>query len=798
MLIVGRVLSQQVPKLRYFLGFREGFARAKSCKPEDGVDEQEVQQDTSLQGGHQLHVNPTPYCCSASNSARPQGKTVHDKQCPSTPELSFQQQSNHSVSYSQHLPPVSSAENTVLDLAFNMRPNPKTKKDQLDRRAFLKCRPEYSSMSVDLTQQPLQITLDQAFSILNRAAALRDCMKPSDISKFFMELSRLHPDNRPLLKRNQYFMMFIKIAMEKRHLLSHTELLEVLQSFVRLDMPSDYPVLMFCEAELICRANKFSLHQLLFAADLLHCLGRNVPQFFKHLYDFVHLHPGQIGVPEVVQLLYIIGEERQCPKDLVHPIDHLLKHHRQKLYPEEVGIICLGLFKSQLSVSESTVNFLLDKAQSFVGEMSDYAIVNVLKYVRFSYVYHRGWMAAMEQEVPLRASRMGIMGLMHVALTCASLNHRNDAILSAISEAVPSLVSDCRSKDACKLIWSFGKLRFPMDKNPNFYLSLTETLRQRVAEFHRYPEQLLTGLLGLAFVSQFPEDLIELALSPDFVDSALTRTKVDNQSDLLTLDGTVALELPHWNGPRLSSELRDEITDRLWKCAQSHAFEKQEVREAISVLRDLLGGNAFVRTQMILPHTRSIDLEVHLDPHGKPIAVNPEPQTATATPENKSFTFHSNQGSGMKELQVTLTEDLIANLIDAKNIPEPVTPSPSIANPNRVEPQEGRGLFDTGSMLTDAITESQTKPCHRNPNVPLKFAIQVPSRNQYCYQSKQLVGLHAMKRRQLKLAGYRVIELYPWEWLSMLRKSNYEKLAYLHLKISNSFKAPFPPDEKTH
>ncbi|KAF3843203.1 hypothetical protein F7725_002052 [Dissostichus mawsoni] len=144
---------------------------------------------------------------------------------------------------------------------------------------------------------------------------------------------------------------------------------------------------------------------------------------------------------------------------------------------------------------------------------------------------------------------MGVKGLMHVALACSALHYRDDNILMAIAERVPSLVAHCRIKDSCKLLWAFGTLGFPPVQSPSFYPSLTNALRERKAEFQRYPEHLLTALLGLAFVSQFPEDLITIALSPDFVKLALKSTKLELKKDLLTLDETVGLELPHWSGP---------------------------------------------------------------------------------------------------------------------------------------------------------------------------------------------------------------------------------------------------------
>ncbi len=131
----------------------------------------------------------------------------------------------------------------------------------------------------------------------------------------------------------------------------------------------------------------------------------------------------QMGVPELVQLLYIIGEGRRCPDTLVQPLESLLMRHLSQLKPEELGAICLGLFKSQRSLSERATRRLMDRALVVVEDMSDFGIVNVMKLMRFSYLDHLQWLEAMGSEVPRRAPQMEVQGLMHIVLACSALHY---------------------------------------------------------------------------------------------------------------------------------------------------------------------------------------------------------------------------------------------------------------------------------------------------------------------------------------------------------------------------------------
>lgn len=665
-----------------------------------------------------------------------------------------------------------------------------------DPRAFQRCRPEYQNMTYDVSQRSSAIDLNEALLVLEKVTELKSNMGPSDATSFLCKLSLIPHEQIAVVRKDTRFNALLRYSTEILHNFTTTQLLDTLRSFVNLGLPQSHSILGLYETEFCRRSSEMELHQLLLAADLWRCLGRFVPRYLDKLFDNMSRNFNQLGLPELLQLVYVIGEGRRCPDALVQPIESLLMRYLNHLKPEELGAVSLALFKSQISLSERAARRLVDRALAVVDDLSDFGIANVMKLMRFNYLDHLPWLEAMGSEVPRRAPRMEVQGLMHVVLSCSALHYRDNRILLAVAEQLPNVVNRCRSKDAAKMLWAFGTLGVLPNQSPKLYPCLTAILRERQLEFQRFPEHLLTGLLGLAFAGLFPQDLLSLALSPEFVNKTCNSKELELKKDLFTLDGTVGLELPESTIPRLSHAMREEVTKQLWDFAQSDICRKPEMLEAEAVLRKLLGGEMFVRKHMILPHLRSIDLEVHLDQNDQPVPVSevhldqndqPVPVSSETRRQNPASQNWEQTLSG-----VTITDNLLAQLTNSQKIP--AQPSNTFLQKpvvHTVEPVHVReSIFSVGVDLTDnllmALTKSGRRSSHTDdsskPSIQ-RLAVQVTNRNQYCYRTEQLLGFHALKRRQLVLAGYRVVELPHWEWFPLLRRSHAEKLAYMHCKI---------------
>ncbi|NXU78286.1 FAKD5 protein, partial [Oreotrochilus melanogaster] len=615
-----------------------------------------------------------------------------------------------------------------------------------DPRVFQKGRPEYRSLSCDKSQPLETLPLEEAHSILHMVASHQDNQNPRTISNAFLQLSRLPAGQRSALVSSPEFATLGLHTLRKISSFSTPELISILKAYC------------------------------------WRCLERAVPSYLSILFSCANVHWQEITLPQFVQLLYIIGEGRRSPRDLLPKVESMILKHLDSFTLEEVGAVCLGLFKSLSGISEHVMRRIADRVSLQMEEMSTYSLVNVLKLLRYARMDHLPLLRELGKVIPPRIPTINIQGIMHITLTYSALHYFEEGVLAAVAMALPPKVTFCRSKDAAKFLWSFGCLDYEPPNQEEFYSSLIEQMHRKLHEFRKFPEHLLTGLLGLAFVRRFPEELIAYALGDDFVQKTKS-SKYELQKDLFTLSKSVEIECPGYQGSLLPPQLCQEVTQMVWDFAEQEIYVRPEILEATSLLESMLGGPEYVQSHMILPHTRSSDLEVHLDTDGHPVPFNCKTHLADRK---------------LKDIGVSLTDELMAQLIKGRgNHSTPLEVENGARTPGWERGgeahRENRAAFSGGLLPTDTRMQAEPKSRH-SPELPsspalqpapqrVKLAIQVSNRNHYCYSSKRLLGLHCLKRRQLRLLGYVVVELPFWEWFPLLKRTRVEKLSYLHYKV---------------
>ncbi|XP_021250185.1 FAST kinase domain-containing protein 5, mitochondrial [Numida meleagris] len=651
-----------------------------------------------------------------------------------------------------------------------------------DPRVFQQGRPEYKSLSYDKFEPIETLPSEEGDSILHSVPVSEGSHSPGAVTDYFCKLSRLPVERHAELMTDHRFNTLCCRAVENIQSFSTSELIDILKACVRLAVPPTHPVLNACENEFCRRVWDMDLDQLLLVADCWRCLGRSVPSYLSILYSYANMHWKELTLPQFVQLVYIIGEGRRSPADLVQKLESVILKYLDSCTLEEVGSICLGLFKSISGISDHVMRKIADRVSLEMEDISTYALVNVLKMLRYTRMDHLPLLRKLGKVAPARIPTTNIQGIMHITLSCSSLHYYDEGILAAVATSLPSKVSYCRSKDAAKFLWSFGCLDYEPPNEEEFYSCLIEQMLRKRHEFEKFPEHLLTGLLGLAFVKRFPEELIDYALRDEFVQK-VRGSKYELRKDLFTLGKSVEIECPGYQGSRLAPQLYEEMTEMVLNFAEQEIYVRPEIVEAVSLLECVLGGPEYVKNHMILPHTRSSDLEVHLAADGRPI------------PFNSSDTVADKK---LKDIGVSLTDDLMAQLIKGKSnsqSPAGVETEAAALGQEWHKAQAPCASFLGGPIITDTGLQvpapsgscpeaSPSLVPQQQPQV-VRLAIQVSNRNHYCYLSKRLLGLHCLKRRQLRQLGYVVVELPFWEWFPLLKRTRSEKLSYLHYKVFN-------------
>ncbi len=145
-------------------------------------------------------------------------------------------------------------------------------------------------------------------------------MEASEVTNLLSKLGQVPQEQTALVRGDKRFNTLLRLQRGGSCQTSQRRsYVDALRAFVNLSLPQSNSILGSYETEFCRRASEMELHQLLLAADLWRCLGRVVSKYLERLFDNVSRNINQMGVPELVQLLYIIGEGRRCPETLVQP-----------------------------------------------------------------------------------------------------------------------------------------------------------------------------------------------------------------------------------------------------------------------------------------------------------------------------------------------------------------------------------------------------------------------------------------------------------------------------------------------
>ncbi|XP_072167550.1 FAST kinase domain-containing protein 5, mitochondrial-like [Diadema setosum] len=585
--------------------------------------------------------------------------------------------------------------------------------------------------------------------------------------------------------------------------MSHEELVLVLMFLARVQVRTRVEALPALYEECRKRTESSTLRQQLLLVDAWRMIGLPVPRFSSEVFARCERHVPAMNTPELVQLIYLIGENRGAPKNVEKKSVHMLSDHFSSMTLTEVGAVCTGLFKSNTSPSTEDLMMQISDlvCSSDIQTVHSFFVVGILKHFRRQYYGYQHFFQYVANAVTPLLKWYPVMSCMQILLTYATMHICHAQLCNEIAEQIIQKADQWRSKDTTKVLWSYGTLQF-LPESPQFLPTVLGQHLRLHDDMQEYPMNLVSSLLSLAYLQLFPWELIDRLYSKEFMDTVIDymdKSGVDLRRDLLLLDRSLEIECPEYDGNRLDESLllRSDISSEIVPSIGQQLTNRSEVRFIAGLVRAAVGTKEHYRIHSILPHFNTLDIEVRLDEKNRPIVFNtPSLRFGGNSKEDLSqFPNARTKANGQKgKNAVSLSSNLIADLTQQGTVQCAAAPR-SMNIVQGTNPKElGAGGAKNGQRdglrkgyLTNIERILQKPVAAPTPSGEKWLAIVVWARNHSHYGGSKLLGQHAMKRRQLELLGYHVIDVSFREWSTLFKsRDQLSNVKFMRNKIFNN------------
>ncbi|XP_022111091.1 FAST kinase domain-containing protein 5, mitochondrial-like isoform X2 [Acanthaster planci] len=599
--------------------------------------------------------------------------------------------------------------------------------------------------------------------------------------------------------------------------LGTNEFVKVLVLFARVQIRTSTLALRLFETECEKRYPDWNVHTSLLVCDAWRLIGLKVKSLNTKIFGQIESQSDKLTKYQVVQLMYLIGENGHCHRKLLDSLQQLVLENLDSLTLTQLGAVCQGFFKSKTNLKSSLVSGLAKRIHSEqFDSVHSFYLVGILKVLRQAYFGHRSLFGHISQEISPRLPEFPISAIMHVLLTFATLHIHHDRLLEAGSQVLFQRSQECRCKDVSKFLWSFATLNYHPEDSERFFTRLLERMVELLEEYEDFPVFLVSGLLSLAYLNIYPAELLNLVFSPMFlhkIEEYARRSHIDPVRDLFLLHSSVKIECPDYQGNRLSKDffLRKPLSPKMFGSLQYELSRRPLLAEVSSSLASILGGEQYIKLGFTLPHMKSADIEIHLDSDNNPIAAR------------KFINLAPSSSQLSREKVVPLDPSIINNLsgINIGRLRPPTGNRTASSTPTKIriasedeKPQDNReqdtadrrnwnsvesdipsdGTLAVDRLVLDRAALFAQKKVHPDWSSrfdvpgPLskdlqgnRLAILIWSRNHFHFNGKKLLGLHSMKKRQLMKLGYKTVDIPFFEWDKLT--GSQEREDYIRQKV---------------
>lgn len=551
----------------------------------------------------------------------------------------------------------------------------------------------------------------QSFTLINN-------IKMANVEEKVKRLSSLSNDD---------ILAMVSCIMNRRELLKHTPLLDLL------------------EEECCRRVNTLDLQTMLLMADSFYVLKHSQTKYMRTVLQSVDLHWNSLEVTPrcLVQLLFYIGTYRNAPIQLMERIEDFLVENISDVTGHEIGLICHAFFSSNTSLhSFPLMNKMADIILRDLHRMKSYLVANVLKVFRHANFSNFTFYDQLGDADILRGDSY-VSTIIHFVTTYSAMRFVHDALYESVARnfsqyLVPNKQNrtQIRMKDFTKFLWAFSTVQRAV---PQVILdAATECVRRDQALWRRYPETFIECLVSLAMNSVYPHDLINYALSPDFLRFKRGR-RLEQYFQTVLLDLAVGLECPQYRGNRISPEEMDTVPKKELGDLSRELKYRQGLAPLVLTLRDMCPDASWVKCHFILKSSKVADIELYVDSNNR-------------LQDLHSQSTHTDTGDLSQLLQQNKASECGAQVTARGSVIETLL-------------QQKRGSQQGSQQLL--LSRTEPKNIHLKPDSQKKdkggrrIAVKLMGWNQFAVNRPILLGIHQMELRLLCKLGYEVLAINP-------------------------------------
>lgn len=371
------------------------------------------------------------------------------------------------------------------------------------------------------------------------------------------------------------------------------------------------------DEECLNRMQSWSFDEMLNFVSLFYMLNvTRASDFTKKCLQKMATKAKQLTPSQLIQALFFIGVMRKQPFDM-HNLELHIENNFEKFTVDDLAIMSMGFFKSKTPIrSMELLSKFVNKVMKNSNDIHEVSLAALLKVIRYSMrtadhkIYEM--LDALKHEVP----RLSVMCNVHLALVGTSTLTLHRECLTKIADKVSGSISETRLKDLERLILTYGTFNFKPPTTEDFFQKVVEELRkpERNPEIEKHGRSFVLCVAYLGLLSIYPVDLMNKALSPNFLDNTYGKQIYLYGKEVLTVHNMAEIFCPKSEMNRLNDKtariLAKKFTDYVPKeeYVKQYNLAERFFMDIRKIIREDRGDDYVIGDHILTHHQRGGNL----------------------------------------------------------------------------------------------------------------------------------------------------------------------------------------------